>query len=167
MAKALEKRKIDGREYSFGRLSPLKAVALLLKMTNMLGTSLKDGFTTNKELEGLFDADINIGTIIANLAGKLNSEMFNELAVEILSQTLYNHDDIGGPIDSEERIEIVFADTGIGHLFAVIQVAVEIEYKGFFFERLGLGSLIKKLKEKKKSMTQAKSTSTGLNGGQS
>ena len=108
---------------------------------------------------------MDIGTIISNLAEKIDEDVFEEMALKILQQTAYCHKELGGVINSIERYNLVFQDMDVGHQFEVLKEALTVEYGSFFVERLGLGKVFKKVLAEQ-GTTQESLTETGSSGDQ-
>ena len=165
MSREIVKKTIDGRSYRFGRVSPMKSIKLLVKLARMIGGSLNDSVKGISDVKDVLGSDIDIGTIVANLAEKLTEDKFQEISLEILQQTQCLDEDNGGLIEDEGKFNFVFAKVDIGHIFEVMKEALTVEYGSFFVERLGLSKVFKKVRAEQ-SMTQESLTGTGSSGDQ-
>jgi len=125
-------RTIDGRVYTFYRMSPMKSVEMIPKILNLLGPGLVEALNS-KGLVG----DVNVGALVGGLFGKLDSNNLKDIVNGMLEQV---HAKGKGEV-SQHFDELFTGD--VKHLFKVVFEAMKVEYSCFFVGLPGFDGVIK------------------------
>lgn len=152
----VKKQEVDGVEYEFYFLSPLKALPLGTRIAKMVVGPLGGAFNVGN-VSKLMDSEINLGNALKDLAA-LDEKEFTSLIRELLGTVRLG-------TGMEINIDIHFQGK-LKHMMNVAIKAMEYNFNDFFVDlRDGLGKFIRRVSPS--DMTQDKQQSSGSSGGSS
>ena len=136
-----EERDIDGENYEFHQLGAIKAHSLLLKVGKIIGPTFGEMADSSENgIEGLLDADVDLGSIIEGLFSRADDKVVLDVITTLLSQVI--HHGVGG-LKNETIIDEHFAGR-LPHMYKVVLASAEVQYGDFFAE----GGMLSNLKPK-------------------
>ncbi|MCK5603281.1 hypothetical protein KAR91_15465 [Candidatus Pacearchaeota archaeon] len=136
-----EEREIDGESYEFHQLGAIKAHSLLLKVGKIIGPTFGEMADSSKGgIEGLLDADIDLGSVIQGLFERADDKIVLGVITTLLSQAIHHG---VGCLQNEAIVDEHFAGR-LPHMYKVILASAEVQYGDFFAE----GGMLSNLKSK-------------------
>lgn len=136
------KHKIDDEEYTFFQMNPIDSLKLLTKLTRLAGISIGKSLTGEKAES--IDTNLDVGTLIENIASRLDEDEVIEIVKTSLSQVIHSGE---GELSKETAFNKVFGGR-IDHLLRVVGMALKVEYSAFFGGGLDIRGLVKKAVQK-------------------
>ena len=138
-------QRIDEEEYTFYQMNPEDSLRLLTKLARLAGVSIGKaliGNSVEESLEDTIDKSINIGTLIENIASRLDEDEVMQIVKMSLSQVTHSGE---GEVSKIQVFNSIFKGR-IAHMLKVVAAALKVEYSDFFVEGLDIKGLINQVK---------------------
>jgi hypothetical protein len=142
MGRITEERIIDGETYTFTMLRPRISLRLLTKIFKLIGPPIGKAFPKEIKMKDIFDAGIDIGGSINDLAERLSDDELQSLIDILFAPILHKGK---GTLTNAAAYDELFAGR-MKHLFKVIGVALEVQYADFLEGDDALAAIIRKSK---------------------
>jgi hypothetical protein len=143
-------KKIDGREYTFGRIPPTKSVPLQVQLLKIVGPELQFMLTQDPakwvatfaaltakdktpEEKGVAASAI-MGELMVKIPAALAGVIQNADGAEVMRimTVAFGYTKCNGNTIDEREIDIVFADSDPGTMWKVFFESLRVNYRGFF-----------------------------------
>lgn len=127
-------KRIDGREYIFGRIPPTKSVPLQVQLLKLVGPEIQLVLGQDvAKIKAAFDSkDFSalIGTIVPLAFGAIQNAD-GEQVVKMMA-LVFGYIKCNGNTIDEREIDIVFADSDPGTMWKVFFEGLKVNYSRFF-----------------------------------
>ena len=151
----IKKKEVDGVEYEFYHITPMKALPLGTRITKLIAGPIGGAFDSGN-MAGIVDSEINIGNAFKEIA-LLDEKEFTSIVKELLASVR-----LGTGMDI--NIDLHF-EGQLKHMMNVAIKALEHNYNDFFVDlREKFGGFVRRVAP---NTTQAKQPSSGTSGGSS
>jgi hypothetical protein len=133
---------IDEEKYTFYQMNPEESLRLLTKLAKLLGMSMGKALSGNNvdSMETVLGTNIDVGTLIEGIAGRLDEDEVMNIVKMSLSQVTH-----AGQGEVSSAFNDLFKGR-IGHMLKVVAMSLKVEYSDFFGGSLDLKGLVDKVK---------------------
>lgn len=135
--KVTEERTIDGVKCTVTQFPASEGVAIMIKLTKIIGPLLSSTLSKSGSISNIMDIDLkNMDGAVTVLLGSLSESEFDVFVKRLLKHTLLDGQSV------TDTFDIVFQGK-YGLLFKVLKFVMEVNYKDFLAE-IGLEKIMSK-----------------------
>jgi len=127
MGKQPQEVTIDDNIYIIAMLKPKVASPLLVRLLRLLAPSMGKAFSGPIKLKEIFDAPIDIGAAVTELAARVNEAEVTQIIDILFTQVVHKGQ---GTLTNEAVVDELFSGR-IKHMFNVVRACLEVQYADF------------------------------------